>query len=133
VDPQDYCKNLLFDQLNDLGLGNITVTMLFWLSAIQKIEEDTLVVASKILFDDSLFYGLPSEELFTLAVLLQHELLNAEEHAMIFHQEKRQSILLLSRMNKRGILIQRVKDTYQINPLLYRPAVQALKMKNIIH
>ena len=133
IDPQEYCKKLLFDQLNDLGSGNITVTMLFWLSAIQKIEEDTLVVSSRIQFDYSLFYGLPSDELFTLAALLQHEKLNAEEHAMIFHQEKRQSILLINRMNNRGILIEKENGYYQINPLLYRPAVQTLKMKNLLH
>lgn len=132
-DPQTFYKNLLFEQLQELGAGNISVTMLFWLSAIKTVEKDTLVLSPKVQFEPTSLYGLPSEELFTLAALLQHEGLNAREHALVFRQEERQSTLLLSRMRRRGILIERANGRYQVNPLIYRPIVQALKIKNILH
>jgi AAA domain len=132
-DPQEYCKNLLFEQLHELGAGNVTVTMLFWLSAIKKIEKDALVLLPSIDFDYSVLYQLSPEEQFTLSALLQHETLNAEEHAAIFREEIRQSLLLLNRMSAKGVLVGNLEGSYKINPLLYRLVVQALKLKNILH
>jgi len=130
---QEYCKELLFERLLELGAGNITVTLLFWLSAIKKIENDTMVLSPIIDIDFAGLYGFSTDELFTLSTLLQHEALNAEEHAAIFHQEIRQSLLLLNRMTNKGILSANTHGSYKINPLLYRPVVQYLKARNILH
>lgn len=130
---QSHCKNLLFEQLNDLGAGNITVTMLFWLSAIKEIEKDMLILSPVIEIDYAVLYRFSAEELFTLSALIQHDALNAEEHAEIFHQEIRQSLLLLNRMSNKGILVGNTEGAYKINPLLYRLAVKYLKTRNILH
>jgi AAA domain len=130
---QEYCRELLFERLHELGAGNITVTLQFWLSAIKRIEKDTLVLSPVIDIDYAGLYGFSTDELFTLSALLQHEALNAEEHAAIFHQEVRQSLLLLNRMGNKGILAEDTEGSYKINPLLYRPVVQYLKTRNILH
>jgi hypothetical protein len=130
---QAHCKNLLFEQLDELGAGNITVTMLFWLSAIKRIEKDTLILSPLIEIDYTVFYRFSPEELFTLSALIQHDALNAEEHAEIFHQEIRQSLLLLNRMSNKGILVGNTEGSYKINPLLYRRVVEYLKIRNILH
>jgi hypothetical protein len=130
---QSQCKNLLFEQLDELGAGNITVTMLFWLSAIKRIEKDTLILSPLIEIDYTVFYRFSPEELFTLSALIQHDALNAEEHAEIFHQEIRQSLLLLNRMSNKGILAGNTDGSYKINPLLYRLVVEYLKTRNILH
>jgi AAA domain len=130
---QEYCRELLFERLHELGAGNITVTLLFWLSAIQRIEKDMLVLSPVIDIDFAGLYGFSTDELFTLSALLQHEALNPEEHAAIFHQEVRQSLLLLNRMSNKGILAGPTEGSYKVNPLLYRPVVQYLKARNILH
>ena len=72
------------------------------------------------------------EELFTLGAILQHEMLNAEAHARVFHQDVEQSVLLLNNLANKGILIEKPVG-YFIHPFLYRPVVLVLKSKNIIH
>lgn len=129
---QDYLRQLYFAQLNKLAMGNITVTMMFWLSAILEIREDTMFISLDPV-DASFMVQLPNDELFTLAALIQHEMLNAEEHATIFNQEEDESLLLLTRMANRGILYKRSEGNYQINFMFYRATVRALSIKNIIH
>lgn len=130
---QKFLKDIYFRQLNDLAAGNISVTMMFWLSAINKIEQDTMIMSLARDHNFSFLSQLPADELFTLAALLQHEMMTVEEHAQVFHQDIRQSLLLLNRMTNRGILYEKSNGNYQVNFLLYRAVVQALSMKNILH
>lgn len=131
-DQQAFLKDSFFDQLNRLASGNVAVMMLFWLSAVQKISQDDFVVSPVIDLDFSFLDQLGHDELFTLAALLQHETLNAEEHAAIFHQGIDQSLLLLDRMSNKRYLVH-TAERYSIHPLLYRPSVATLKAKNIVH
>ncbi|UCE04901.1 MAG: AAA family ATPase, partial [bacterium] len=129
---QKFLMDMYFDQLNKLSAGNITVAMSFWLSAIREISENRMVLWPTIDLDYSFLYQLSSDELFTLAAMLQHETLEAEEHALIFHQNIQQSLLLLNQLKTKRIIVD-VEDRYQIHHLLYRPVVAVLKSKNIIH
>lgn len=130
---QEFLKDFYFKQLNELAAGNISVTMMFWLSAINRIDQDKMIISSMMNHDFSFLDQLPAEELFTIAALLQHEMMTVEEHAKVFSQEIRQSLLLLNRMTNRGLLYQKSNGNYQINFLLYRAVVRTLSRKNIIH
>jgi hypothetical protein len=132
AEQQAFLKDWFFDQLNRLASGNVAVMMLFWLSAVQKISQDNFLVSPVIDLDFSFLHQLGQDELFTLAALLQHETLNAEEHAAIFHQGMDQSLLLLNRMSNKKYL-NSAAGRYSIHPLLYRPSVATLKAKNIVH
>jgi len=123
---------MYFEKLNKLSAGNITVAMSFWLSAIRDIDQNKMTLSPSIHLDYSFLHQLLADELFTLATLLQHETLNAEEHATIFHQSLQQSLLILNRMKIKKIIID-VVDRFQIHHLLYRSVVAVLKPKNIIH
>ena len=129
---QEYLKTLFFEQLTDLAAGNVSVAMLFWLRSYKAFTQNKLILPTTIDFDPSFLYQLPSEELFTLAALLQHDILSTEDHARIFHQDNYDSDLLLSRMANKGYLTQKLNG-YRIHPFLYRPVVQVLKSDNIIH
>ncbi|MFH1071724.1 MAG: ATP-binding protein [Candidatus Glassbacteria bacterium] len=127
-----YLENQLFERLAALAAGNIRVAMLFWLASIKEISRENLVLISKIEFDHAFLYQLPAKELFTLGAMIQHEIMDAREHALIFHQEISESHLLLNRMFNRGFL-QKSPAGFMIHPFLYRPVVKALKSKNILH
>jgi hypothetical protein len=129
---QTYLQNVFFEQLTKLAAGNITVAFLFWLRSYEDFSQDKLTVPATIEFDPSFLYELSAEELFTLAALLQHDILNEEHHALIFHQDMQQSLLILNRMANKGFLVHK-SNGYQIHPFLYRGIVRVLKRSNIIH
>ncbi len=133
LDPQAVLRTAFFNRLTTLADGNISVALLFWLTAIQKIENHTLTISSDLNVDSSSLFRISSDELFTLAALLHHERLNVGEHVWVFRLEKKQSLILLDRMEKKGIVVQTATAHYQINPILYRPIVHALKLRNILH
>ncbi len=132
-DLQDTLKSAFFNRLATLADGNISVALHFWLAAIQKIEDHTLTLSPEIKMDPSSLFRIANDELFTLAALLHHEGLNVEEHLAIFRFEKQKSLILLGRMEKKGIVVRKTDAYFQINPILYRPIVHALKMRNILH
>ena len=129
---QTYLQNLFFKQLTELAAGNITVAILLWLRSYVEFSQDRLIFPATIHFDPTFLYQLTTEELFTLAAVLQHDIINAQHHALIFHQDIQHSLLLLNRMANKGFLVQK-SNGYQIHPLLYRPVVSILKSGNIIH
>jgi len=131
-DQQEFLRKIFFEQLQKLGSGNITVTMLFCLRAIKKIEKNRLILAAEIKFDSSFLYRLMDAELFTLGAILQHEILSAEDHAEIFRQDVNQSLLVLNNLCNKGLL-HAITGGYAIHPFLYRPVVNVLKGKGIIH
>lgn len=129
---QTYLQEMFFKQLGELAAGNITVAILLWLRSYVEFSQDRLCFPAAIQFDPTFLYQLSTEELFTLAAVLQHDILTAEHHALIFHQDLQPSLLLLNRMANKGFLVQK-PNGYQIHPFLYRPVVGVLKSGNIIH
>ena len=129
---QAFLQSHFFKQLTELAAGNITVAILLWLRSYTEFTQDKLIIPASIDFDPTFLYKLSPEELFTLIAVLQHDILTAEDHALVFHQELQQSLLLLNRMANKGFLVQK-SNGYQIHPFLYRPVVRVLKSSNIIH
>ena len=131
-DRQDVLRKSFFQQLNRLASGNLTVAILFWLKAVREIKSDRFLIAPFIEFDPSFLSQMSSPDLFTFAAFLQHETLTPEHHAKIFHQPEETSVMQISKLERRGILIKKSKG-YQIHYLLYRPMVRTLKLHNILH
>jgi hypothetical protein len=132
AEQQAFLQDWFFEQLNRLAAGNVAVAMWFWLSAIKNIVQEDFTVMPFIDLDFSFFHQMGHDERFTLAALLQHETLTAEEHALIFHQGIDESLLLLNRLwNKKYLTFS--EGRFAIHPLLYRPSVAMLKERNIIH
>lgn len=129
---QDYLREHYFEQLGKFSRGNITVSILFWLRSIESISGDKLTIAPLQSFDPSFLRHLPADELFTFAAFLQHEVLQIAEHARIFRQDERKSIMMLNRMANRGILV-KTENGYMIHALMYRPLVRTLEITNILH
>lgn len=130
-DKQDFLSSLFFEQLSKLSAGNITVAILFWLSSIIEIREDSLVIAPVIEFDASFMQNIPADDLFTFAAFLQHETLTTGQHAMIFNHDLQKSLLVFNRMKNKGLLTE-TANGYQVHYLLYRPVVRSLKINNLL-
>ncbi len=128
-----FLKDRFFEQLQEVSQGNISVAMLYWLRAINKIEDNKLVLSASVEFDYSFIYQLSGIELFTLGALLQHETLSIAEHASVFHRSLESSDAVFNVLRRKGILIPAHGDDFQLHPFLYRPTVRALKSNNILH
>lgn len=129
---QSYLQDLFFKELQGVASGNVSVAILYWIRAIEKIENSRLTLWPLIEQDYSFMYQLSAEELFTIAALIQHEMLKPEEHARVFHQSEQQSVMLFNSLINKGIIIEH-ENGCRIHPFLYRPALVALKRLNIIH
>ena len=129
---QQYLRDLLFEQLHKFAAGNISVAMLFWLNAIQKFENNQMIISPTIELDYAFLGQLSADELFTLGSIIQHELLVVEEHMKIFRQSHQDSLMMLRSLYNRGIL-EETPGGYRVHPMLYRPVIQVLKQKYILH
>lgn len=129
---QEYLRDLFFDELTDISGGNIKSALIFWLSAINAFDEEDINIAGEINLDKSALFQLYPEEYFTLAALIQHDVLTEEQHAYIFNQEPDVSRSILGRLNKKGFL-EWDNAKYSVHPLLYRPVIITLKSKNILN
>ncbi len=129
---QEYLRNLFFDELTDISGGNIKSALIFWLSAINTFNEEDINIAGEINLDKSALFQLYPEEYFTLAALIQHDVLTEEQHAYIFNQEPDVSRSILGRLYKKGFL-ERNNAKYSVHPLLYRPVIKTLKSMNILN
>ena len=122
---------IFFDELNELSAGNISIAILHWLRAINKFTKDKLILNPYVSFDCSFLNDLPEEDLFTLAAVLDHEMLTAADHARIFRQIPENSSIQMTRLFNFGILIPSGPG-FQINPLLHRPLVNLLSSRNVL-
>ena len=106
-------------------------TILYWLNAIESIDEEEIIISGKFDLDFSFLTQLPGLELYALAAFIQHEYLTIDQFSRIFNISADDSSLLLGKMNHKGYL-QSSGPGYFIPTMFYRPAVQALKVKNIL-
>ena len=132
-EQQAHLKDLCFEQLQQVAMGNISVGMMFWLRGITVVENEHAVQINPLIdFDESSLMLLSSDEMFTLGTILHHETLSVEEHALVYHQSVGRSLPVLNILCNKGMLIE-INGSYRVHPILYRPVVQALKRLNILH
>jgi len=129
---QKELQNSFFHKLNQISAGNIFVAMLFWLRSIRKISSEGVILSPSIEFDNAFLTNLASNELFTLAAIVNYEKISTEDHANLFNQSVEQSRLHLNQMYRHGLVV-KDESFYQIHPFLYRHLVRLLESKNILH
>ena len=132
ADQQQSLRELFFEELNYFAKSNISLALLYWLRSTHSFEQNTVVIGKIKNFKFGFLYSLDVNSIFTLHTLLLHESLTVEEHAEIFHQEKKQSRMTLMVLEDEGIL-KMSEGRYHINQLLYRQVITVLKNKNLIH
>lgn len=129
---QQFLKSAYFSSLNKLAGSNIGLALVYWLRSTAEVIEDKIKIRSLKDLDFSFLSSLGSKKVFTLHAILLHGGLTLEEHSAIFHQPESESELILLVLNEDGIIVKNA-NVYKVNPLLYRPIVNWLKSKNLIH
>ena len=130
-DKQQFLKNMFFEELGQYAQSNLSLAFIYWLRAIQKVEEGEIFIQQKRV-NFSFLNSLKTPELTTLHSILIHGGLDLQAHSRIFRCEAESSFRKLMVMTDDGLLEQR-DDTYVINPLVYRMLVSQLKSLNFIY
>lgn len=132
VEQQKLVRTEFFKGLSKVAQGNISIAMLYWLRSIRNIGLDSIEIAPFSEINVTLGDAFTNDDLFALASLVQHDDLNVRELAFTLNMSEHESLLILSKLTARAILIEK-NHRFYLNPLLYRHIVNVLKLKNIIH
>lgn len=122
----------LFKQLHKHSNGNISLAMLYWVRAIEKIDEGRIFVKEIDDFDYSFVKNLSSEALFALQALILHDGLTLRDFSIVMNEPHSECRKMLMPMLEKGLLIQPHKK-YNINPAIYKQVHDHLSSKNFIH
>lgn len=129
---QQYLKAAYFSRLNKLAGSNIGLALVYWLRSTSEVVGDKINIISLKDLDFSFLSSLTGRKVFSIHSILLHGGLTLEEHTAIFNQPASESELMLMTLLEDGIIIKN-NDVFKVNPLLYRPIVNWLKSKNLIH
>jgi hypothetical protein len=124
-------RQAFFRELNDIAEGNVFQGMFYWLRAIASVEEYTLVLRTPRVMDMEFLEQMPLFDLHTIAAVILHGGLSAEQHARVFQMNPAGSALHLGALTDTNLLF-RFDDEYKINKVLYRPLVRLLRRRNIL-
>lgn len=132
AEQQKLVRTEFFKGLSKVAQGNISIAMLYWLRSIRNTGLDSIEIAPFSEINVTLGDAFTNDDLFALASLVQHDDLNVHELALTLNMSEHESLLILSKLSARAILIEK-NNRFFLNPLLYRHIVNVLKLKNIIH
>lgn len=132
TDMQTYLRERFFEQLAKIADGNFSIAMIFWLNAIEDFNETHCTIAPLQIADIDILETPSRDVLFTLATLIRHDTLTAEETALSLHQNVAKSKLMLGRLKSKGLIVQ-TNSGYTVNHLVYRQTIRLLTSRNIIH
>lgn len=121
-----------FENLDKIANGNISIAILYWQISIKKVDPDTIFFHPIEYVKLTLGVGYSMDDLFTLGALVLHDDLTVEHLSLALNQSDRKSRMDLARLTSQSILLH-VDSRYYLNNLLYRPIVELLKSRNIIH
>jgi hypothetical protein len=121
-----------FERMGKLSSNNIAVALFLWLRSIENSTDEKIEVSLDIELDFSFLKALSDKKLFSLMAIILHDGLTIEEHSLIFNTSHKSSQLLFATLSDDGIIF-RKDSIYRINFQLYKPIINLLKDKNILH
>ncbi len=131
-EKQPYLSDKFFKQLHRLSNGNISLALLYWVRAIEKMDENVIRVREIDDLDHSFIKNLSSEALFALQALILHDGLTLHDFAIVMNESHEECRKMLMPMLEKGLLIQ-PHNKYNINPAIYKHLHDYLSSKNYIH
>lgn len=131
-EKQAFLSEKFFKQLHKLSNGNISLAMLYWVRAIEKIDEKFVYVRGIDDLDYSFIKNLSYEALFALQALILHDGLTLNDFSIVMNEPHEECRKMLMPMLEKGLLIQPRKK-FNINPAIYKHIHDHLSSKNYIH
>jgi len=132
TEQQVLLQNRYFEELHERSKGNIAIALVYWQLSVKQVDSDAIVINS---LDDRairLGEGYSPDDLFALGAIVMHDDLTVEQMALVLNLDVKTCTMILSKLYARSVL-RFENERYYLNKLLYRPVVDLLKTKNILH
>jgi hypothetical protein len=129
---QQLLRDAYFEKLHDFSKGNIAIALQYWQLSVKEIVDDVIIMRPLEDLRLALGNGFSNDDLFALGAIVLHDDLTEEQMANALHIDYTESRMILAKLTARSVLY-RHDNRYFLNNLLYRPVVDLLKSKNIIH
>ncbi|HKK45665.1 MAG TPA: ATP-binding protein, partial [Balneolaceae bacterium] len=131
-DAKELLRKNYFTKLAELGEGNASIAMIFWIRSISEFDDTCFYIRPLEITSIEMIEDLSPPVLFTLAAFVMHDTVADADLSMILNLSKEESRLMLIRLHSRGLLV-KTNGYYILNHLMYRQIVRVLKERNIIH
>jgi hypothetical protein len=131
-EKQLYLQKDYFESLHKMASNNIGIALFLWLRSIKSADEEEIKISSDVELDFSFLKELSDQKLFSIMALILHDGLSLEEHSAIFNLSLKSSQLLYATLLDDGIIFLK-ESSYKVNFQLYKPLVNLLQSKNILH
>lgn len=133
-------ENRFFRELFAASGGNLDAAFHYWLLCLgYDAETESFRACPLGKIDFSFLRALDGDQHFTLAEVLGHGGLSAEEHQRIFHCDPLTGRLRLEYLASLGLLLTETAKgaegevRYRLNPVYYTPVVKTLEVMNILY
>jgi len=130
-EKRTYNEDVYFSDLMAYSRGNIRLALILWLNSIVDFRGDKLIVNPLIVPGAGYLDDLQPQELFSLAAILEHGFLSAEQHATILNLDEDEGIKRLEKLRGKAILEKRELN-YAPHPALFQTIIDKLKTNNIL-
>lgn len=132
IEKQQILADSFFEKIKELSPNNIAISLFLWLRSIINFKDNEILINTNLQRDFSFLRLLSPQKQNTLAAMIINDGLTINEHNLIFNLDDGSTKLILMSLEDNGIIFQ-TKNKYKINFQLYRPIINLLKNKNILH
>ncbi|HYW34179.1 MAG TPA: hypothetical protein VE868_02125 [Balneolaceae bacterium] len=131
--PHDERRQIFFSNLANKSEGNASVAFTYWLRSIEKFDENNCYISMFKSEPPNIFGSFSSSEIFFgMAALVMHGKLDTENFASVHNVPLQEARIFLRRLESQGVLTHS-EQGYSINQWIYRPVINELKKRNILH
>jgi len=133
---QEFLRNDFFRRLREYSEGNILSAMYYWLKSIRSVENNLIVMNPIRKINLEILHKLDIYSALSIANILQHGWLSADEHSAIFNFDIEQSMEILTSLASTNLIyldqIEIESRKFFINKFLYKQIEKELVKRNIL-
>lgn len=129
---QKWLRQKFFEHIEELSSGNISAAILYWQNNIKLMENKKMVATVEEKIDLGFLQNLPENDLFAIAVLIQHESISIKDFALVLNLTMDDAMLIITSLLNRGIVIEK-NGKIELHFFLYRPLMRILYEKRLLH
>ncbi len=132
AEQQEWLKKKFFSELNSFAQSNISLALIYWLLSTKEVDDSTITVGTFKRPNLNFLTVLAMDKIYALHALVLHDGLTIDQLSQILNVTAKNCELTLLALLEDGILV-KTKESYMVNPVVYRNTISLLKSRNLIH
>ena len=128
---QEELEKEYFVHLNQITMGNIAISLQYWMRSTAKVTDDTIYIKSLRDVDLRFIESISKAKFITIRSILIHNGLSIDDYAKLFRISHENSSHVLNQLLNDGILTKE-EDVFYINLLIYSQLVAHMNKLNLL-